>query len=191
MQGRIAVDRRIQLIERRRLGAGAGTGAQLGAGLADVVGGGRAPGFECRDISHVIDASAQGQVQPLADRQLPQREQRVGVLRGRDLRGARDRRRQQLGQKHIGGFVLGARAIDQRSGPTHLQGRLIFGADAVACIVRHSGCGVFRQHVGLVGDVVEGTVDPGLEHVEAVGPHPVEGVDGGLAPHLVQQPCRR
>src|SRR5712672_4553647 len=48
VKGRVAEHGIVQLEQRRRLGAGAGTGVEFGAGFTDRVGGGRSPRLEAR-----------------------------------------------------------------------------------------------------------------------------------------------
>ena len=156
LEARRAVGRIVELEQCRRLGAGACAGVEFGAGLGNRIGRRRAPGLEARDVHDVVDPAAEGDVQPLADRQLPQREHRIGVLRLSKQRTSRPGDRQHIGRVGVGGLVLGLcePTISEPSG-SKLQIALIFGAGAVADEIGNDRRGILRQLVGPVGHIVE------------------------------------
>ena len=122
----------VELKQRRRLGAGACAGVEFGAGLGNRVGRRRAPRFEARHVHHVVHPAAEGDVEPLADRQLPQRKHRIGVLRLSKQRDCWAGDRQQIGRVGICGLMLCSGADDQRTEGSKFQIALIFRAGAVA-----------------------------------------------------------
>ena len=73
----------------------------------DLVGRGRAPGLELRDVEHIVDAAAEGEVQAVEQRDLVLGEGRAGRLLGRDVAQARGGRRQHDLREAVGLLLLG------------------------------------------------------------------------------------
>ncbi len=76
----------------------------------------------------------------------------------------------------------------QRPERTQFQVALILRSAAVANEIGNDGRRILRQLVDLVGYIVEGAIDMGVEHLKAVGQHTAQRVHGCLRPDLLQQP---
>ena len=118
------------LVERRRLGARSGAGAQLRSGLVDVIGGGGAPGVEGLAVLDRVDAAAERQVEAVEQLEPMLGEDGIGDLPRADRR---ERAVVRIGVlRSCRGLGLVARAEDEIAEAAELQVALVFRAVAVA-----------------------------------------------------------